>query len=325
MSTASVLQSQMRPIGRGVRAYFAPVDRVNSLPAIFDPSTERGFDLDAPPPPWIDLGWVDRFQRTAETAVNTIRQGDDGAVAAQYRSALDAKVECEFQNWGKLQMALAGGTVHYNVLAAIGTSSAPCGGRAVLAAPLLTGSTATQLLLDPTGLAAFSVGDLVAVDVDYRGETGFIGTGIAAAWVPANNGVTRDMDYTRRVTFNVARVQQKTATALMLEEALLGGIPAVNAAVQKVLGFVDREGGKFFQEWSAIFMLPEDSGGRICYYYPRLQVMSGPAESDKDIAAPIVSRTLKATFRAMPITDPTDGEQAVCYRSYLPAICAPAF
>jgi hypothetical protein len=325
MSTASVLQSQMQPIGRGVRAYFAPVDRVNSLPTIFDPSTESNFDLDAPPAPWIDLGWVDRFQRTAETTVNTIRQGDDGAVAAQYRSALDAKVECDFRNWGKLQMALAGGTVHYNVLAGTGTSTAPCGGRAVLAATLLTGSTATQLLLEPTALAGFSVGDLVAVDVDYRGETGFIGTGITAGWVPANDSVTRDMDYARRVTFNVARVQQKTEAALVLGQALSGGIPAANAAVQKVLGFVDREGGNFFQEWSAIFMLPGDSGGRICYHYPRLQVMRGPEETSKDIAAPIVARTLKATFRALPITDPTDGEQAVCYRSYFPAICAPAF
>lgn len=325
MSTASVLSSQMQPIGRGVRAYFAPVDRVNSLPAIFDPSTVSSFDLDAPPGPWIDLGWVDRFQRSAETAVNTVRQGDDGAVAAQYRSALDAKVECEFQNWGKLQMALAGGAVHYNALAATGTSSAPCGGRAVLAVTLLTGSTATQLLLDPMSLAKFSAGDLVAVDVDYRGETGFIGTGIAAACVPANDGVTRDMDYTRRVTFNVGRVQQKTSIGLVLVQGLPGGAPAVNAAVQKVLGFVDREGGSFFQEWSAVFVMPEDSGGRICYYYPRLQVMSGPSEGAKDFGAPIVGRTLKAIFRALPITDPTDGEQALCYRSYFPAGCAPAF
>jgi hypothetical protein len=301
------------------------VDRINGAPAIFDPSAESAFNLDAPPAPWIDLGWVQHFQRAAQTVVNAIRRGNDGAVAAQYRSGLDAKVECEFQNWGKLQMALAGGTVHYNILAPTGTSVAPCGGRAVLAVTLLSGSTATQLLLDSTALGSFSVGDLVAVDVDYRGEIGFIGTGVTAACVPANDGVMRDMDYTRRVTFNVARVQQKTSTALVLGQALPGGNPAVNAAVQKVLGFVDREGGSFFQEWSAVFVMPEDSGGRICYHYPRLQVMSGAAESNHDFGSPIVSRTLKATFRALPITDPTDGDQAVCYRSYFPASSAPAF
>lgn len=325
MSTATTLISQMQPVGRGVRAYFAPVDRVQGTPAIFDPASECSFNLDAPPDPWIDLGWVDNFQRTAQTSVRAVRTGDNGAVAAQYRSALDAKVECEFQNWGKLQMALAGGAVHYNVLAGDGSAPAPSGGRAAMAVTLLPGSSATQLLLTASDLAGFSAGDLVAADVDYRNETGYIGTGIAAAYVPPNDGVLRDMDYTRRVTFNVGRVQQKTATALVLAQALPGGAPAANAAVQKVTGFVDREGGHFFQEWSAVLVMPADSGGRICFYYPRLQAVSGAAESTKAVLLPIVGRTLKAAFRALPVTDSLDGEQVVCYRSYFPAGNAAAF
>ena len=325
MSTATILPSQMQALGRGVQAFFAPVDLSNGTPAIFDPSLESSFNLDAPPAPWIDLGWVDNFQRTAQTVVNAVRTGENGAVAAQYRSGLDAGVECEFQNWGKLQMALAGGSVHYNVLAGTGTSPAPCGGRATLAVPLLTGSTATQLLVGSAALANFSAGDLVAVDVDYHNETGYLGTGILAAYVAANDAVARDMDYTRRVTFNLGRVQQKTATALVLAQPLPGGDPAVNAAVQKVVGFVDREGGSFFQEWSGLFVMPSDSGGQICFYYPRLQVMSGAAEGAKTVAAPIVGRTLKAVFRALPVTDLMDGEQVVCYRSYFPARSAAAF
>lgn len=325
MSTATTLQSQMQPVGRGARAYFAPVDRVNGNPTVFDPSMEASFNLDAPPAPWIDLGWVDNFQRSALTAVKAVRTGESGGVIAQYRSGLEAKLECDFQNWGKLQMALAGGSVHYNVLAATGTSNAACGGRAVLAAMLLTGSTATQLLLAPTDLARFSAGDLIAVDVDYRGETGYIATGIQTAYVAANDGVARDMDFTRRVTFNVGRVQQVTSTALLVSQPLPGGIPAVNAGVQKIVGFVDREGGNFFQEWSALFVIPQDSGGQICFYYPRLQVISGGAESTKPLAPPIVGRGLKAAFRALPVTDLTDGEQAVCYRSYFPSTTAAAF
>lgn len=325
MSTATILQSQMQPVNRGVRAYFAPVDRVNGNPTIFDPSMEGHFNLDDPPAPWIDLGWVDNFQRSAQTAVNVVRTGENGAVAAQYRSGLEAKLECNFQNWGKLQMALAGGSVHYNVLAAAGTSTAACGGRAALAAMLLNESTATQLLLAPPDLARFSAGDLVAVDVDYRGETGYIATGIQTAFVMADDGVARDMDFTRRVTFNVGRVWQVTSTALLLAQPLPGGVPAVNAGVQKIVGFVDREGGNFFQEWSALFVMPQDSGGQIFFYYPRLQVIGGGAESVKPLAPPIVGRGLKATFRAMPVTDLMDGEQAVCYRIYFPSTTAAAF
>ncbi|HEY3927206.1 MAG TPA: hypothetical protein VGL89_02420 [Candidatus Koribacter sp.] len=325
MSTATILQSQMQPVGRGVRAYFAAVDRVGVQPAIFDPAQECEFDLDAPPSPWIDLGWVDNFARTSATTVNAVRTGENGGTASQYRAALDAKVSCEFQNWGKLQMALAGGSVHYNVLAGDGTSPGPSGGRAKLAVSVLSGSTATQLNLAAGDLANFSAGDLVAVDVNYQNETGYIGTGIAAVYVPANDGIVRDMDYTRRVTFNVGRVQQVTSTALVLAEALPGGVPAVNAAVQKVAGFVDREGGRFFQEWSAVFVMPEDSGGRIIFYYPRLQVVEGAAEGEKTISAPIVGRTLKASFRAMPLVDLLDGEQAVCWRSYFPAVTGCAF
>jgi hypothetical protein len=310
------LQSQMQPIGRGVRAYFAPVDRVNGIPAVFDPSC--AFDLEEPPAPWIELGEVEKFARTPQTSVSAVKTGEFGTVAAQYRAALDAKVECEFLNWGKLQMALAGGSVHYNVLAGVGAAPQPCGGAAVLAKTLLMGSTSTQLLLSIEDLAQFEAGDLVAVDVDYRGESGYVGTGIAAAYVEQNGDVMRGMDYTRRVTFNIGVVKTKTATGLVLDRALPGGDPAVNAAVQKVAGFVDREGGSFFQEWSAVFVMPEDSGGRIFFYYPRLQVLGGASEGEKELSSPIVGRTLKASFRALAVRDLVDGEMCVCWRSYLP-------
>ena len=55
----------LRPVARQTRAYFAPVDRVNGPTAIFDPSKDNGFQLDAPPAPWIDLGWIENFQRTS--------------------------------------------------------------------------------------------------------------------------------------------------------------------------------------------------------------------------------------------------------------------
>jgi len=65
-------------------------------------------------------------------------------------------------------------------------------------------------------------------------------------------------------------VAQKTATSLLLDQALPGGTPGAAAAVQKVTAFVDREGGAFLQQWSGLFVEEEESGGRICFYYPRL-------------------------------------------------------
>lgn len=323
MSAIPMLRSLMRPIGRSVRAYFAPVSRTSSQPSIFDPAVS--FDLDTPPAPWISLGDVECFQRTPETKVEVVRAGTMGAVAGQCRSLLDARVAFEFREWGKLQMALAGGSQHMNVLEAATGSAAPCGRVARTAVPVQTGSSASEIQLDVAGVSRFSVGDLVAVDRNYQGETGWLGAGIAAVFVSAGDGVARDQDFVRRMTFNVSRVLQKTATSIQLAQALPGGIPSGTVGVQKVVGFVDREGGHFFQEWSGLFVLPEDSGGRICFYYPRLQSLTGAAEGEKAIAGSTSGRTLRAVLRALPFTDPLDGERVVCYRSYLPAMGAPAF
>ena len=51
------------PVARRMRAYFAPVNRVTQIPVLFDPSQSASFNLDAPPAPWIDLGWIQNFTR----------------------------------------------------------------------------------------------------------------------------------------------------------------------------------------------------------------------------------------------------------------------
>ena len=57
----------MAPAARTVRAYAAPVNRRTGATIVFDPATMGGFDPDAPPQPWIDLGWVENFRRAAAT------------------------------------------------------------------------------------------------------------------------------------------------------------------------------------------------------------------------------------------------------------------
>lgn len=320
----NTLRPLMSPLARAVRAYFAPVDRTAAAPTLFDPA--RAFDSDAPPAPWLHLGWIENFRRTPGTRVQAVRCGARGAAVAQFRSQLDARVEFDFLDWGKLQMALAGGSQHMNVLEGQGSALArPSGGAAVPAVPLAAGSTSAELLFDPGGVDSFAEGDLLAVDVDYAGQTGYVGSGLAAAWVRDPADVGNDPDYIRRVTFNLGRVAEKQSSSLVLDAPLPGGAPPAGAAVQKAVAFVDREGGSFWQEWSALFLIPQESGGRICFFYPRLQPATPAQEQALEIAAPLHAWSLRASFIALPHTDSNDNEQVVCYRSYVPAARAPAF
>ena len=308
------------PVARRVRAYFAPVNRAAQTPVLFDPSQQGGFNLDAPPAPWIDLGWIQNFARKPGSKSTPLMTGIPAAALEQVRETLDAQVSLEFLSWTKLTMALATGSQHMNVLAAAnGATMAADGAQAVAAVIPQSGSTATSILLASPDAAKFSAGSVVAVDVDYSGQTGYVGNPVAGAYV---RSALTDVDYVRRVTFNVALVAQAATTGLTLATALPGGAPAVGAKVQAVTGFVDREGGSFYQEWSALFVMQGSQGERVFFHYPRLQSMTGAEESviplhGKNHAGQ--SRViLKGQFLALPVTDPLDGERVVCYRSFLP-------
>jgi hypothetical protein len=335
MSTWS-LRAAMVPITRRVRAYFAPVNRQTEAPAIFDPGKHGAFLLDAPPAPWLDLGWVDHFQRSCDTSTQALQASAPVATVAQFRGQLGARVEFDFREWGKLQMALASGSEHMNVLASDPSANAqPSGGTPVGAVAVLPGSTATEIVLGAGAVDAFNDGDLLAVDADYQQQTGYVGTGIAAAYVNDPADVNRDPNYVRRVTFNLGRVAEKTVTSLLLAQPLLGGAPVVGVGAQKVVAFVDREGGSFFQEWSGLFITEEDSGGRICFFYPRLSptTMSGGTmasrgfqrELEVEVIKPIAAIALHAAFVAMPHVDENDAQTVLCYRSYFPARMASVY
>jgi len=327
MST-SPLRAAMVPVTRQMRAYFAPVDRASETPTVFDPGVSGMFPLVSPPAPWLDLGWIENFERWYETPAGVVRSGARALPATQFRGAIEARVEFDFCQWGKLQMALAGGSEHMNVLAPVAgsKSAAPSGGTPAPAVAVLAGSTAIELILGTGADTAFGVGSLIAVDVDYQQQVGYVGSGIAAAYVGSAAAVKQDPNYVRRVTFNVGRVAEVTATTLMLAQPLLGGAPAAGASAQQVVAFVDREGGSFFQEWSALFVVQEESGGRVCFYYPRLSAGSSAAKSTREnftaIKNPLTAVSLRASFLALPVVDTNDGQAAVCYRSYFPAAMA---
>jgi hypothetical protein len=359
MST-SPLRAAMVPITRQMRAYFAPVLRTTETPTVFDPGLSGLFPLDSPPSPWLDLGWVDNFARWYDTPTDVVRSGAKSLASAQFRGPLEARVEFDFREWGKLQMALAGGSEHLNVLAPAGSvTPAPSGGTPAAAVAVLAGSTASEILFGTGAVSAFTPGCLIAVDSDYQQQTGYVGSGIAAAYVSSAAAPTLDVNYVRRVTFNVGRVTQVTTTSALLTQPLLGGVPASGVSAQIVVAFVDREGGSFFQEWSALFVAENESGGRVCFYYPRLSPNPGAGassvswgtdarsaaarktsasagtarslkstsgqfvrESVAEIERPVSAVALRASFLALPGTDPNDGQTVLCYRSYFPAATA---
>src|SRR5208337_319844 len=180
------------PVARRVKGYFAPVNRTAQTPVLFDPAEQGGFSLDAPPAPWISLGWIQEFTRKAGSKSATVLTGIPGSPLEQVRETLEAQVSLEFLSWTKLTMALASADA-----------------------------------------AKFSAGAIIALDADYTGQTGFVGTPVSGAYVRT---ALTDVDYIRRVTFNVALVSQVNSTGLTLAEALPGGAPAAGAKVQAITG-----------------------------------------------------------------------------------------
>jgi hypothetical protein len=313
--------SALAPVAWRVRGYYAPVNRVGQPPVLFDPAEQGEFTLDSPPSPWISLGLIQNFVRKAESKTAAVLTGIPASTLEQVRETLEAQVSFEFSSWTKLTMALSTGSQHMNLLAPAGGSTlAADGGQAATAVTVLSGSTATSIALSTTDAENFSAGSMIALDADYNGQTGYVGTPVSGAYI---RYALTDVDYIRRITFNVAMVSAVTSTGLTLVEALPAGAPAAGSKLQAVTGFVDREGGSFYQEWSALFVMEGSQGERIFYYYPRLQSMASAQEDmplldgkNKDGLARVL---LKGQFMALPVTDPLDGERVVCYRSFLPA------
>lgn len=288
-------------VGARIRSYFAPVNRVTGTATLWDASGIATFNVDAPPSPWIDLGYCASFTRTSGTKVEPVLTGSPATAAGQVKTLVEANVAVQFESWGKLQLALTAGSLQVNVL----------GAQAAVA--IAVGSTATQLNV---ASGTFAVGDIVAVDVDYAGTLGFQGSGISGSYVSDASVIASDADYVRRITLNVARVIAVNGGVLTLGSPLSAGVPTATMKVARVAAFCDREGGSWFQEWSALFVIDGVQGDRVVFHYPRLQAMSGAVEGIDKLAG-LERMRLTGKFRALPVKDL--GEAVVCFRSYLPA------
>lgn len=311
------------PVVRAVRMFVAPVDRSSGQAVVFDPAAQGRFEVGAPPRGWIDMGAVQNLKRTAETSFAEVWSGSPALLKTRARAKVEAAVSCTFAKWSKLAMALSSGSQQMNLLQTAASAVADdSGGAAAGAAVVLAGSTATVLQI-PVG-SAVAIGDAVVVDEDYQGTTGFVGSGIAGGYVRSAGAIGNDVDYVRRVSFNVGRVVYVTAgiagaMAVTLASPLLAGVPTATMKLNVLAGFVDRLGGSFVSEWSALFVMDGVQGDRVLLHYPRLQIAPGMAEVTDELAAGLERWRLQAQFHALPVTDTNDGEAVLCLRSYLPA------
>jgi hypothetical protein len=323
MSNVSTIVPMSMPlVATKTRAFFAPVDRATKTPTIFDPAQCAEWTGGPPPAPWVDLGWIESFARSAEGVIAPVITGMPATARLQTRQSLGATVAFRFVTWSKLSMALAASSEHMNVLAASASAAAiASGAKAEPAVGLLPSSVENKLYLAAAPAIAIVAGSMVVVDEDYAGQTGFVGSAISAAYVQSAASVGNDPDYVRRVSFNVGRVTSVGIDGgLILAATLPAGLPAAGMKVQQLVGFVDREGGSFFQEWSALFLYEGSQGDRLFLYYPRLQPCASSAEGELMIAPSTAFVQPLTKFRALPISDGNDGQQAVCYRTYVPAL-----
>lgn len=317
MSTAIALNAGSL-MTAGMRAYFAPVDRTGGFPTPFDPSTMGRFALDTPPAGWWSAGSVLGFRRASVSTVTPVWSGAPATIKTQVQAGVGEDVEFTFPGWSRIGMALSSGVEMLNLFVGTGSGNANPSGTAIASVEaLLPGSTATLLQLQP-GTAVRS-GDLIVVDVDYTGQTGYLGSGAAGAYVKAAPQAI-DLHAVRRASFNVARVLSVNGTLCTLAAPLLAGAPTTAMKLSRITGFVDRNGGAFLPEWSGLFVLDGLQGERLLLHFPRLQPAgAGAAETGETLAPGIGRWRPSAKLRALPIADANDGTPSVCFRTYLPA------
>ena len=118
MSTAP-LRPAMVPVTRQMRAYFAPVNRTTESADDFRSCGKSALFAARFAAEHRGLTWDGSmaFERLLRHADRSGAVGTKALPVVQFRGPLEARVEFEFREWGKLQMALAGGSEHMNVLA----------------------------------------------------------------------------------------------------------------------------------------------------------------------------------------------------------------
>ncbi len=333
MST-SPLRAAMIPVTRQMRAYFAPVDRTTETPTVFDPGLCGAFALDLPPSPWLDLGWVENFERWYDTPTDVVRSGAKDATG--WAISRTARGE------SGLQLSAVGQTADgsrrwVGAYECAGAGVGKCVAGTIRRNASTRSGGAAGIDRQRAGFWRGS-GELVFRGLPDRGGRGLsttdwvCGIGDRSSVCEQSGGCEAGCELCAASDVQCRASGGGHDYVCGTVAAASGGVPPAGASAQVVVAFVDREGGSFFQEWSALFVAEEESGGRVCFYYPRLSPgsMRSPAgklvrEEFAVIEKPLSAISLRASFLALPYTDTNDGQSVLCYRSYFPAAMAAVY
>ena len=322
-------------VGSGWRAYFAPFDVYDSAqtfntsigPMMVDLTTGP-FDRGSLPSNFFDAGWIKDFKLTPESKVGSVRSGYRGAIHVQYKGQVGESFDFKFREYARLQYKLATGSSVINLLSGAtpttaGPVSASGAPTTLMSSYAVAGGVGTLTVPSSSG---FAVGDWIVCDIDYNTATyGIIGD----VGTPVFQNAVTDVDYIRKTSDYVAKVANKTATTLVLDQPFAGGgssgnvVPQAGSKIQKIKGWTAREGGTYFAEWTALFLLDTIDGAQIAVYYPHVSV-----GQPKDIAAnwaienigttDLGGYELDASYVALAFDDPLDGETVVGYKGFYP-------
>lgn len=339
-------------IGSGWRAYFAPFNQAlaqttsvtTTGPSILDLAFSGPFSTITPPSGWYDLGWIKDFAISPESKIGEIRSGYRGAVRAQYRGQAGETFEFKFREATRMAFKIATGSSTMNLLAAnpAASTAGPLSGSGTQAVPLMAsgyqangaGTTAgSPTLFVPTSSGTlFSVGNFIVCDIDYDLVSfGLVGD----AGQPIFQGAVVDVDYIRKTSDYVARIVSIVPGAvaggdgLVLSGPLVGGgngvptasvSPPNTAKIQKIKGWVEREGGTAITEWSALFILDTIDSAQIAIYYPHVSISQFKGITEYAIenkgTTDLTAYELPCTLQALAFDDPLDGETVVGYKAF---------
>lgn len=338
-------------------AAYAVANTSTSLgPVILDLQTSGPFVDTALPYPYQDMGWIDSFKITPASKIGSVRSGYRGAVRAKYRGEVSETFEFQFREMTRLAMRVATGTEVFNLLldpnaqangpSAVGPLSASGGFTQTLGASGYIANYTYQgnvvaALFVPTGSGANYVpGDMIVVDQDYTGAYGLTGSNATNVF----QGAVTDVDFTRKTSDFIARIKQVVLVAVTGQDMLIlnkqfagggsvqGGITAATAAsygpqagskIQKIKGYVAREGGSAITEWSGLFLMSTIDGSQIALYYPHIAPSAFKDFATYQIenigSSNLTGLSLDCAMEAMAFDDPIDGETVVRYAAFYPA------
>jgi len=243
-------------------------------------------------------------------------------------SRMALKIATGTQVFNALSSSAAASTT--SPLGPSGTAAVACAGYSATGFGGASAGLPTLLVADA---AAFPAGTYIVCDDDYDNSSyGFVGDAGANVF----QGAVTDVDFIRRTSDFVGCVSLVVESlsggqdGLVLTGPLVGGgmsssgtgrtEPGAAAKIQKITGYISREGGTFISEWSGIFLLDTIDASQILLYYPRLSpdTFVGMPATNLQNATSMQQYELEASFDAMAFDDPLDGETVVRYSAYYP-------